>query len=203
MAYQIDARGLPCPQPVLKTKEALEQAKGSSLVVIIDNEASRDNVIRFLENSGVTVEKVETRGNDFFVHTKETAGSVSSGIKPEDHPCAVPSGAGSALFINKDRIGHGSDELGTNLMKAFITTIKDLSVQPKTICFMNSGVKLTVKEAATLPYLKELEEKGIEMLVCGTCLSYFNLKEQIGVGKISNMYDISETMLKSSKVITL
>ena len=41
------------------------------------------------------------------------------------------------------------------------------------------------------------------MLVCGTCLSYFNLKEQIGVGKISNMYDISETMLKSSKVITL
>ena len=78
MAYQIDARGLPCPQPVLKTKEALEQAKGSSLVVIIDNEASRDNVIRFLENSGVTVEKVETRGNDFFVHTKETTGSVSS-----------------------------------------------------------------------------------------------------------------------------
>ena len=88
-------------------------------------------------------------------------------------------------------------------MKAFITTLKDLSFQPKTICFMNSGVKLTVREAPSLPYLKELEERGMEILVCGTCLSYFNLKEQIGVGKISNMYDISETMLKSSKVITL
>lgn len=203
MAYQVDARGLPCPQPVLKTKEALEQSKGISLVIIVDNEASRDNVKRFLENSGVVVDRVETSGKDFYIHTKETSVMVSPEVKPAEYPCSPQTGAGTTVFINKDRIGHGSDELGSNLMKAFITTLKDLSVQPKTICFMNSGVKLTVKEATTLPYLKELEKKGIEILVCGTCLSYFNLKEQIGVGRISNMYDISETMLKSSKVITL
>ena len=68
---------------------------------------------------------------------------------------------------------------------------------------MNGGVTLAVEGAETLPYLKELEEKGVELLVCGTCLGYFNLKEQLGAGKVSNMYDISEAMLKSSKVITI
>ncbi|MFZ5906761.1 MAG: sulfurtransferase-like selenium metabolism protein YedF [Nitrospirota bacterium] len=203
MAYQVDARGLSCPQPVLKTKEAIEQAQGGSLVVVVDNEASRDNVKRFIENAGIVIDRMETLGKDFYIHTKETAGMISSEVKPEEYPCSPQRVAGTTVFINKDRIGHGSDELGINLMKAFITTLKDLSVQPKAICFMNSGVKLTVKESPTLPYLKELQEKGIEILVCGTCLSYFNLKEQIGVGRISNMYDISETMLKSSKVITL
>ena len=62
-----------------------------------------------------------------------------------------PWGPGRPSLSTKERIGHGSDELGQNLMKAFIATIKDLSVQPKTICFMNSGVKLTVNSAETLP----------------------------------------------------
>jgi selenium metabolism protein YedF len=204
MDVKVDARRLPCPQPVLKTKDALEQAPGLPLQIIVDNEASRDNVLRFLRNAGVTIDTVEQRGGDYYISTKETPIAISTELKSEEFPCTPPQvGAGTAIFINKDRIGHGSDELGTNLMKAFIATIKDLSVQPKSICFMNSGVRLAVRGAETLPYLKVLEEKGIELLVCGTCLGYFNLKEEIGVGRISNMYDISETMLKSSKVITL
>jgi selenium metabolism protein YedF len=204
MDFEVDARGLPCPQPVLKTKDALEQAPGLRLRVIVDNEASRDNVLRFLGNAGVIIDTVEQKGGDYFISTKETPVSIPPELKPEEYPCTPPqAGAGTAIFINKDRIGHGSDELGSNLMKAFIATIKDLSVQPKSICFMNSGVRLAVRGAETLPYLKVLEENGIELLVCGTCLGYFNLKEELGAGRISNMYDISETMLKSSKVITL
>jgi len=204
MDVEVDARGLPCPQPVLKTKDALEQALGSPVRVIVDNEASRDNVLRFLRNAGVTINTVEQKGGDYYISTKETHGTIPTESKPEEYPCALPqAGEGTTIFINKDRIGHGSDELGSNLMKAFIATIKDLSVQPKSICFMNSGVRLALRGAEALPYLKVLEEKGIELLVCGTCLGYFGLKEELGTGRISNMYDISETMLKSSKVITL
>jgi selenium metabolism protein YedF len=204
MAIEIDARGLPCPQPVLKTKEALEMSKGSPLIILVSTEESRDNVVRFLKHAGAEIDRVDEKAGGFHIRTKEITGSTKAELKPEDYICSTqPAGAGTTIFINKDRIGHGSDELGNNLMKAFVATIKDLSVQPKTICFMNSGVKLTVKESETLPYLKELEEKGVELLVCGTCLGYFNLKEQLGAGKISNMYDISETMLKSSKVITI
>lgn len=204
MAIEVDARGLPCPQPVIKTKEAFEHAKRDSLVVIVSSKESCDNVIKYLTHNGAEIDRIEEKAGEFYIHTKEISGTPKEDLKPEDYICtSQPAGIGTTIFINKDRIGHGSDELGSNLIKAYIATIKDLSVQPRTICFMNSGVKLTIKGAETLPYLKELEEKGIEILVCGTCLNYFNLKEQLGVGKISNMYDISETMLKSSKVITI
>jgi len=204
MAKIIDVRGLPCPQPVLKTKDALEQTRSESLLVIINSPESRDNVERFLKQSGVDIEKIEEKAGDFYIHTEVISETAHSAPVSDTVSCPPqPEGTGTTLFINKERIGHGSDELGTNLMKAFIATIKDLSVQPKTICFMNSGVKLTIKSAESLSYLKDLEEKGMEILVCGTCLGYFNLKDQIGVGRISNMYDISETMLKSSKVITV
>jgi selenium metabolism protein YedF len=204
MAIEIDARGLPCPQPVIKTKEAVEKSRGSSLLVLVSTEESRDNVIRFLKHSGAEIDRVDVKGGEFHILTKEITGAIKAELKPEDYICSTqPAGTGTTIFINKDRIGHGSDELGSNLIKAFVATVKDLSLQPRTICFMNSGVKLTIKGSETLPYLKELEEKGIELLVCGTCLNYFNLKEQLGAGRISNMYDISETMLKSSKVITI
>jgi selenium metabolism protein YedF len=204
MAREIDARGLPCPQPVTKTKDAFEKAKGDTLTVIVSTAESRDNVVRFLSYSGAEIDRIDEKSGEFYIHTKKISGSAKAEENPDAYICTPqPMGVGTTVFINKDRIGHGSDELGQNLMKAFIATIKDLSVQPKTICFMNSGVKLTVQGAEILPYLKELEEKGLELLVCGTCLGYFNLKEKIAVGRISNMYDISETMLKSSKVITI
>ena len=204
MAKVIDARGLPCPQPVLKTKDAVEQFKGESLIIVVNSKESSDNVQRFLSHSSVDVEKIDEKEGDFHIHTKEIATGIQTASVSETTVCSpMPVGAGTAIFINKDRIGHGSDELGTNLMKAFVATIKDLSIQPRTICFMNSGVKLTIRDSSTLSYLRELEGKGIEILVCGTCLSYFDLKEKLGVGRISNMYDISETLLKSSKVITI
>jgi selenium metabolism protein YedF len=204
MTRTIDARGLPCPQPVTKTKDALEKAEGDTLTVIVSTAESRDNVVRFISYSGAEIDRIDEKSGEFYIHTKQITGSIKADINMDGYLCTPqPVGAGTTVFINKDRIGHGSDELGQNLMKAFIATIRDLSVQPKTICFMNSGVQLTVTGAETLPYLKELEAKGLELLVCGTCLGYLNLKEELAVGKISNMYDISETMLKSSKVITL
>jgi len=225
MIITVDARGLDCPKPVVKTKEAFEQASGQPLLVVVNSTTSRDNVTRFLKRSGAQIDRVEEHGGEFHIYTQGTSAhdltsrsatgltgpATPTGpaeptveLNPEDYSCASqPSGSGTTVFITRDRIGSGSDELGTNLLRAFIATIKDLSVQPRTICFMNSGVKLAVKRAGTLHYLQELEAKGIDLLVCGTCLSYFNLTQDLGAGKISNMYDISEAMLKSTKVITI
>ena len=204
MCMKVDVRGLPCPQPVIKTKEALENAKGEPLLVIASNEESTENIKRFLNYSGVQIDKIEEENGEFYIYTKEYSLTPDKDLEPQASICPPPqTRTGTTIFINKDRLGHGSDELGKTLINAFIATIKDLSVQPRTICFMNTGVKLTIEGAETQPYLRELEEKGIELLVCGTCLGYFNLKEKLGAGKISNMYDISETMLKSSKVITI
>jgi selenium metabolism protein YedF len=157
MAIVVDARGLPCPQPVIKTKEAFEQSKGEPLEVIVSSQESRDNVIRFLTHNRVEIDKVEDKSGEFFILTRKSEKKIKAEIPHETYVCAPQqTGIGTTIFINKDRIGHGSDELGGNLIKAYIATIKELSVQPRTICFMNSGVKLAVKGAETLPYLKEL-----------------------------------------------
>lgn len=69
---------------------------------------------------------------------------------------------------------------------------------------MNSGVKLVAPgEEQVVESVKKLIEQGTEVLVCGTCLDYYGLKEQLSVGEVSNMYDILGRMREAAKVITL
>ncbi len=64
----------------------------------------------------------------------------------------------------KDRIGEGSDELGNALVGAMLNTIKEMDTLPQKIIFMNSGINLVVKGSFVIPQLKELEQKGVEMI---------------------------------------
>jgi len=207
MVIEVDAVGLGCPRPVIKTRDALSKSGGDCLLIKVDDPSSRDNVIRFLERSGVLIESVEQREDVYYIRTAGTPSSVEAdALQPEEMVCRTvvtdPSGGKTVLFINQDRIGHGSDELGLNLMKAFMNTLNDLDVRPRFICFMNAGVRLTLAGSDTLPALQKLEESGVTMLVCGTCLNYFGVTDQCRVGTVSNMYDIATTLLTSSKVIT-
>ena len=88
-------------------------------------------------------------------------------------------------------------------MRAFIHTLTEVDSPPSKILLFNSGVKLSVKGSDVLEDLQELEKRGIEILVCGTCLQFFELKEQVAVGEVSNMYTIAETLLSASKTITI
>lgn len=72
-----------------------------------------------------------------------------------------------------------------------------------TILFFNSGVKLVVEGSPVLEDLRNLCGQGVEILACGTCLGYYELKEKIAVGEVSNMYNIAETMLRAGKVVGL
>lgn len=68
---------------------------------------------------------------------------------------------------------------------------------------MNSGVKLPALDEQVATHLQALEDRGVKILVCGTCLDYYKLKDKLKLGEISNMYDITEKMLAASKVISL
>ena len=100
-------------------------------------------------------------------------------------------------------MGEGNDELGKVLIKGFIYTLTECKPYPKYIIFVNSGVKLTTENEATVENLKILEESGVEILSCGTCLDYYGLKENVQVGSITNMYTIVETMNKSLQTISI
>ncbi len=193
MTKEIDARGLACPQPVIMTKKAIEE--GVNCVVIVDNEAARDNVCRMVKSQGCEPD-VEEREDSFFIRITQ-----GGGRKKEEN--AAPSIGPSVVVLPCDRMGHGDDELGDVLMRGFFHTLGEISPKPDVLIFFNSGVNLTAEGSEVLEDLQALEDSGIRILVCGTCLDFFGLKEKLQVGIISNMYDIAETMLSAGKVIRI
>lgn len=100
-------------------------------------------------------------------------------------------------------MGEGNEELGKVLIKGFIYTLTESKPYPKHIILVNGGVKLSTENEATVENLKILEESGVEILSCGTCLDYYGLKEKLQVGSITNMYTIVEIMKNSLQTISI
>ncbi|RJP64995.1 MAG: sulfurtransferase-like selenium metabolism protein YedF [Candidatus Abyssobacteria bacterium SURF_17] len=113
------------------------------------------------------------------------------------------SAQGPTLLIRANCIGRGDDELGLNLMMNFIFHLTKAETVPETIILMNSGVTLASEGSEVLDELRELERRGTSVLVCGTCLNFFNIKDQLKAGHVSNMGEIATTLLDASKVITV
>jgi selenium metabolism protein YedF len=202
MKLSIDARGLACPQPVIKTKKALEEEGVTQVEIVVDNPAARDNVSRFARNAGFAVESVTPEGEDFRIIIVEQEALDEEVQSPNQVPRVMQLG-GKVVFIGSDVIGGGSDELGTKLMKAFCYALTEISVPPRQLIFMNAGVKLCVEGSDALGNLQTLAERGVDMLVCGTCLDFFGLSNVLKVGKVSNMYDIAEQLLGEGSVVRI
>jgi len=195
----VDCRGLNCPEPVIRTKQAMAEIPGAELKIIVDNETARDNVLRYARNQGRSAEWAESDGLfsiSIGSSNDKDQPSAETGTKDGNHEYPV-------LFITTNFLGRGSDELGEMLMRNFIYTLTKRDNLPGAIIFMNSGVKLTITKSAALDELLELESRGVKLLVCGTCLDYYQLKEVHKVGQVSNMYDISDLLFASERVITL
>lgn len=200
MTKEIDARGLACPAPVLQAKETIDKESPDSITVLLDNEAAKQNVTRFLEsqNYGVSVEQV---GTDFHVSGKREGESKTSECRVTELPQTDRKKI--MVMVTTDRIGHGDNELGKKLMGAFLKTLKEMGEDLWLIVFLNNGVKLTVEGSDLLPSLRELEQESVSLLVCGTCLNHFNLLEKKQVGETTNMLDIVSSMQLADKVITI
>jgi selenium metabolism protein YedF len=98
-------------------------------------------------------------------------------------------------------MGRGDEYLGEILMKAFLHTLTEMEQPPDMVIRYNTGIKLAVKETQTATDLQALADKGSSVLVCGTCANFFNLKESINVGTISNMYDIAGALVKAGRIV--
>ena len=105
------------------------------------------------------------------------------------------------VAVTSDAMGHGSDELGKNLMKGFLYALSQLDELPKTILFYNGGARLTTEGSLSLEDLKSMEAQGVQIMTCGTCLNYYGLTEKLAVGSVTNMYSIVETLAKADKII--
>lgn len=200
--HTIDAQGLPCPQPLMLTKKALtELSAGDSLRVLIDNEISKNNLLRFLRDHGVTPEVSFAEG--VYTLLLKTPAKMPQIREAASYCAEQKPAAGPVIVINNRGMGSGSDELGKILLQACVNTLKELSQPPAAILCYNGGVFVTVEGAPTVPALAELVKKGVTLLVCGTCIDYFELQNQVAVGTISNMYDILQQLSTAERIITL
>ncbi|WP_373897221.1 sulfurtransferase-like selenium metabolism protein YedF [Haloimpatiens sp. FM7315] len=190
----IDCKGLNCPMPVVNTKKYFDSIESGEATTIVDNEVAKNNVLKFAQSNGFVGKAEEKEGLYYITIAKEAKCSVADS-KNEAKKFTI------AIMNNK--LGHGDDELSSVLIKSYMFALSEAGVIPTDLIFVNSGVKLTVEDSEVLDSLKKLQEKGVKIQVCGTCLDFYNLKDKLAIGEISNMYSIVETMNTSDKVIKL
>ncbi|MCB6568196.1 sulfurtransferase-like selenium metabolism protein YedF [Eubacterium limosum] len=203
MTKIIDAMGKACPMPVIMAKKEIE-ANHDSFIITVDNAIAVENLKKLATSKNYDA-AVSGSGERFEVRFITDGREI-----PETEMNVMPDGSSAAfgtgkwvVFMGKDYIGEGDYELGNALVKMFFYTLSQADDVPESILFMNSGVKLPSLDEQVVAHLQALEDRGVKILVCGTCLDYYKLKDNLKIGEISNMYDITEKMSAASKVITL
>ncbi len=193
---EIDARGLACPGPVLQTKAAVDAENCPQICVQIDNEASCQNVQRFLESQGFAVTTHRDGSNFRVIGARDAVPDTRNAA-----PVTDPAEHQIAVMCAADRIGSGDDALGAKLMVNFIRTLKEIGPDLWRLILVNSGVKLAIEGSPVLDDLKALAAEGVTILVCGTCLDHFNVLDKKQVGQTTNMLDVVTSLQLADKTI--
>ena len=196
----LDARGLPCPQPVILVRKALAEGGFDTLEITVDDPASRENLLKFAAYAKCRVEELNTEGDlTRLLLTPQWTQATATGEAPAPvMPQAA--GQGGVVLLTADGIGQGDQELARLLMRGFIYTLTESELPPRRVILMNSGVKLAVEGSESLGNLRKLEARGVEVLACGTCLDFFGLTKALAVGGITNMYEIVGHLLEGPTV---
>jgi selenium metabolism protein YedF len=193
----VDCRGLACPQPVIDTKAALEGAAGP-LLVVVDNEGSATNVTRFAEGRGA---RVSAERREDGIHLAIDPGRTAPATEDAPVVCEAEEPGGAVVYVSSQGMGSGDDELGATLMEAFLDTLSQFKGRFTHAVFVNAGAKLAVTESPVLEQLRQIEQTGVRVLVCGTCLRHFGIEDRLAVGTVSNMYEIIETLSAAKRVV--
>ena len=206
MKVNVDARGLACPQPVLLAKKAI--AENEEVIVIVDNEIAVENIRRLAVKTACGFSVTEREGGVREIALVRTGATghppVDAGAVAAELSCAVVPGKETGpvvVILSDNRMGRGDDVLGDVLIRSFIHTLLQMKPVPNAIICYNAGVKLAVKDSPVLDDLQQLAQAGVDILVCGTCVNYFGLGDQVAAGHISNMYAIAETMAGAARLL--
>ena len=276
----LDMRGKACPEPVIEAKKAMDADGTTYVKVLVDNDVSRDNVVKLGEYRGYENHVLEQEGNYIVVlipptvvteelatasaldiHTSNDLDDLdledifenefaaplgkvitNTTIAGGDAPFYMTNGTGSlersiaayekmkaekaamgapitqemespevkmptpvmpaqgvgdkVLLLTKDYLGEGSEELGRNLMKSFLYVLTEADVKPKAIYCINSAVNMLVEGSEHIENFKVLESSGVTIGGCGICLDFYEVKDKVQVGTVTNLYAITESMMQ-------
>ncbi len=192
----LDCRGLQCPQPVVQTRRTMLAQPADSFKVLVDDDVSRDNIIRLAKSLAYTSSIDQTEAT---FEISLTPGEAPAEIAATSEASSGP----TILFIGSDEMGSGDAKLGQILMKNFIFTLIEADTTPDAIYFVNNGVKLTVGGSDVIEALERLADHGVDIASCGLCLEFFEAKDSLAVGRISNMLELVNALEGAGNIIRL
>ena len=212
----VDAMGKACPTPVIMTRKALRD--NDVVVTRVSEEIATENISKMAKQLGYKV-SVEQKGDHEWAVTVEKQATAAptacdaaidatvvddGNDQQRVEPAAFNSirlSDGYIVVLDSDEVGRGDSTLGKQLAKSFVSSLTEQDVLPEYILMFNSGVKLAMKDADTVEDLQALEKMGVKIMECGICVNFFDIKDQLGVGSITNMFRITELMRTAQRVV--
>ncbi|MGQ1891157.1 sulfurtransferase-like selenium metabolism protein YedF [Thermophagus sp. OGC60D27] len=205
--FTIDTKGHLCPEPLIMARNGLREVKeGEKALIITDNETSYQNLMSFLSDLGANP-VAEQKGKEYFIEvTKPAETSDQADHNPEAY-CSVPGvpapSTDYVVVARSAQMGEGDADLGNLLVRGYLNALKGMEHLPTHIIMYNSGIHLTLEGSDTALALGELEDRGVSIIVCGTCVDFYQVKSKVGVGRISNMYQIATLLAEAGHVVYL
>jgi selenium metabolism protein YedF len=194
---ELDYRGFACPYPVVETRKRMLANAAENLRVLVDDDVCRDNVTRLAEKMGYQTTAVATPDG----YRLELTPLATQANETIPVPQSTAAGA-TVIYCGSDRMGSGDDDLGRVLLKNFLMTQLEIDPLPAAILFVNSGVHLVCAGSEVLDTLQALETAGVDIASCGLCLDFYQKKEMLKVGRITNMLDIVDIQHQAGRVIS-
>ena len=108
----------------------------------------------------------------------------------------------TVVILNSERFGVGDIDLGEKLIGSFLRKLWANDKKPDALIFYHTGVKLLTKNSLVLDVLEALSKSGVDLIVCGTCAGYYNIRDDIQFGRVSDMTEIVRLIMNAEKVVT-
>lgn len=195
---EVDTRGRACPEPVVLTKKTLEEtAEGEEILVLADTENARDNIVRFAQSQGCEANVTEDQGY-FRIGITRKAGSKPAA---ELYAATCPASEKEIVYLfDSDFVGSNRD-LGKVLLNGFMHAALSLPHKNCTVILISTAVKIAIKGSYALEVLEQLQKQGVTILLCGTCLDFFKLRDAVAIGTASNALEIMQRLTGASSIV--
>lgn len=191
---KIDVRDKICPLPVIMIKDTIDNNKNFDYIEVLSNsEISVQNIEKMLIQLKYKNEILKINDNEYVIKIFNNYfldRDINENIIEEKKV----NNSDYIVVINSNKMGQGDEKLSEKLLENFIYALSELKNVPKAVILYNSGVFLATDVSKNLEDFVRMKEKGVDILLCGLCIEFYNLKDKYKIGEITNMYNIVDMM---------
>lgn len=194
----LDYSQFQCPHPVVETRKQMLANPTETISVLVGDQTAKENISRLASKLGY---QVHWLSEDLNYRLTLTPGAETEQQPPPQNRAQTAPRGDTVIFCGSDQMGQGDEEFGQILLKNFLATLLELDPLPDCILFVNSGVRLVCTGSEALEALNQLACRGVDIASCGLCLEYYHLKDQLKVGRVTNMLEIAEAQMQAGQLI--